>query len=130
MDITGIDIAAVATLVGSIGTAATAVVKAVQAGRKAEAADARAIAIELQREQAKKERDQEIENLKSEVKLLQHENRETRERLNEGNTHFIRLESEVKETNGLLREIIGALNNKGLIISGSQKLARDSRLEL
>ena len=39
MDITGIDIAAVATLVGSIGTAATAVVKAVQAVRKAEAAD-------------------------------------------------------------------------------------------
>lgn len=130
LDITGIDIAAVATLVGSIGTAATAVVKAVQAVRKAEAADARAVAIELQREQAKKERDQEIENLKSEVKLLQHENRETRERLNEGNTHFVRLESEVKETNGLLREIIGALNNKGLIISGSPKVARDSRMEL
>lgn len=117
MDITGIDIAAVATLVGSIGTAATAVVKAVQAVRKAEAADARAVAIELQREQAKKIRDQEIENLKSEVKLLQHENRETRERLNEGNTHFVRLESEAKETNGLLREIIGALNINGL--SGS-----------
>lgn len=117
MDITGIDIAAVATLVGSIGTAATAVVKAVQAVRKAEAADARAVAIELQREQSKKERDQEIENLKSEVKLLQHENRETRERLNEGNTHFVRLESEAKETNGLLREIIGALNINGL--SGS-----------
>lgn len=117
MDITGIDIAAVATLVGSIGTAATAVVKAVQAVRKAEAADARAVAIELQREQAKKIRDQEIENLKSEVKLLQHENRETRERLNEGNTHFVRLESEAKETNGLLREIIGAFNINGL--SGS-----------
>lgn len=130
MDITGIDIAAVATLVGSIGTAATAVVKAVQAGRKAEAADARAVAIELQREQAKKERDREIENLKSEVKLLQHENRETRERLNEGNSHFVRLESEVKETNGLLREIIGALNNNGLIISRSPKVVRDSRLEL
>ena len=130
MDITGIDIAAVATLVGSIGTAAAAVVKAVQAVRKAEAADARAIAIELQRVQAKKERDREIENLKSEVKVLQHENKEVRERLSEGNSHFVRLESEVKETNGLLREIIGALNNKGLIISGSPKAARDSRLEL
>lgn len=130
MDITGIDIAAVATLVGSIGTAVAAVVKALQAGRKAEAADARAIAIELQREQAKKERDREIENLKSEVKLLQHENRETRERLNEGNTHFVRLESEAKETNGLLREIIGALRNKGLVISETHKAARDAGLEL
>lgn len=130
MDITGIDIAAIATLVGSIGTAVAAVVKAIQATKKAEAADARSVAIELSREQAKKDRDMEIETLKSEVKLLQHENRETRERLNEGNSHFVRLESEVKETNGLLREIIGALNNKGLIISGSPKVARDSRLEL
>lgn len=130
MDITGIDIAAVATLVGSIGTAAAAVVKAVQAVRKAEAADARAIAIELQREQAKKERDREIENLKTEVKVLQHENKEVRERLSEGNGHFVRLEVEAKETNGLLREIIGALRNSGFVISKSPKLSRDSGLEL
>ena len=130
LNITGIDIAAVATLVGSIGTAATAVVKAVQAVRRAEAADARAVAIELQREQAKKERDLEIENLKSEVKLLQHENNETRERLNEDNSHFVRLESEAKETNGLLRELIGALRNRGLVISETHKVARDAGLEL
>ncbi len=123
MDITGIDIAALAGFVGSMGTAIASVFKAKQADR-------RSSEIEVAREQSKKDRDREIEALKSEVKLLQHENRETRERLNEGNTHFVRLESEVKETNGLLREIIGALNNKGLIISGSPKVARDSRLEL
>jgi peptidoglycan hydrolase CwlO-like protein len=123
MDITGIDIAALAGFVGSMGTAIASVLKAKQADR-------RSSEIEVAREQSKKDRDREIESLKSEVKLLQHENRETRERLNEGNTHFVRLESEVKETNGLLREIIGALNNNGLIISGSQKVARDSRLEL
>lgn len=123
MDITGIDIAALAGFVGSMGTAIASVLKAKQADR-------RTLEIEIAREQSKKDRDQEIESLKSEVKLLQHENRETRERLNEGNSHFIRLESEVKETNGLLREIIGALNNKGLIISGSPKASRDSRLEL
>lgn len=123
MDITGIDIAALAGFVGSMGTAIASVLKAKQADR-------RSSEIEVAREQSKKDRDREIEVLKSEVKLLQHENRETRERLNEGNTHFVRLESEVKETNGLLREIIGALNNKGLIISGSPKVARDSGLEL
>ena len=123
MDITGIDIAALAGFVGSMGTAIASVLKAKQAER-------RSSEIEIAREQSKKDRDREIEALKSEVKLLQHENRETRERLNEGNSHFVRLESEVKETNGLLREIIGALNNKGLIISGSSKVARDSRLEL
>ena len=124
------DIAAVATLVGSIGTAVAAVVKAVQAGRKAEAADARAVAIELQRGQAKKDRDREIENLKTEVRVLQHENKEVRERLSEGNGHFVRLEVEVKETNGLLREIIGALRNKGLVISETHKVACDAGLEL
>ena len=123
MDITGIDIAALAGFVGSMGTAIASVLKAKQAER-------RSSEIEIARAQSKKDRDREIEALKSEVKLLQHENRETRERLNEGNSHFVRLESEVKETNGLLREIIGALNNKGLIISGSSKVARDSRLEL
>ena len=123
MDITGIDIAALAGFVGSMGTAIASVLKAKQADR-------RSSEIEVAREQSKKDRDREIESLKSEVKLFQHENRETRERLNEGNTHFVRLESEVKETNGLLREIIGALNNKGLIISGSPKVARDSRMEL
>lgn len=123
MDITGIDIAALAGFVGSMGTAIASVLKAKQADR-------RSSEIEVAREQSKKDRDREIESLKSEVKLLQHENEEVRERLSEGNTHFVRLESEVKETNGLLREIIGALNNKGLIISGSPKVARDSRLEL
>lgn len=130
MDITGMDIAAVATLVGSIGTAATAVVKAVQAVRKAEAADARAIAIELQREQAKKERDQEIQDLKTEVALLKAFKDDAEKRLLDGNNHFVRLEGEVRETNGLLREIIGALRNKGLVISDTKKAARDSRLDI
>ena len=130
MDITGIDIAAVATLVGSIGTAATAVVKAVQAVRKAEAADARAVAIELQREQAKKDRDRENENLKMEVALLKAFKDDAEKRLLDGNNHFVRLEGEVKETNGLLREIIGALRNSGFVISKSPKLSRDSGLDL
>ena len=130
MDITGVDIAAVATLVGSIGTAVAAVVKAVQATKKAEAADARSVAIELSREQAKKERDQEIQALKTEVALLKASKEDTDKRLLDGNNHFVRLEGEVRETNGLLREIIGALRNKGLVISESPKAARDSRLEL
>lgn len=123
MDITGIDIAALAGFVGSMGTAIASVLKAKQADR-------RSSEIEVAREQSKKDRDREIESLKSEVKLLQHENKEVRERLSEGNGHFVRLEGEVKETNGLLREIIGALRNKGLVISETHKVARDAGLEL
>lgn len=120
MDITGIDIAAVATLVGSIGTAVAAVVKAVQAGRKAEAADARAIAIELQREQAKKERDREIENLKTEVAVLKELHKETKERLAEGTNQFKALDDKVDTTNSLLNQIVGALKNSGLKFDGGK----------
>lgn len=130
MNIVGLDLVQVGTLVGSIGTTIVAVIKAVQATKKANQADARSVAIELAREQSKKDRDREIQELKTEVALLKVSKEATDKRLNEGNQHFVRLESEVKETNGLLREIIGALNNKGLIISGSPKAARDSRLEL
>lgn len=130
MNIVGLDLVQVGTLFGSIGTTIVAVIKAVQATKKANQADARSVAIELARQQSKKDRDQEIQALKTEVALLKASKEDTDKRLNEGNQHFTRLESEVKETNGLLREIIGALNNKGLIISGSPKVARDSRLEL
>lgn len=123
MELTGIDWAFIAGLAGTF-------LKSLLSDRKAAKAEDQARSIVADREQTKQERDREIESLKSEVKLLQHENKEVRERLSEGNGHFVRLESEVKETNGLLREIIGALNNNGLIISGSPKVARDSRLEL
>lgn len=117
MDITGIDIAAVATLVGSIGTAVAAVVKAVQAVRKAEAADARAIAIELAREKTKQERDAEVEKLKIDVAVLNRLNKETEKRLAEGTNQFKALDDKVDKTNSLLHEILGALNNWGLDVS-------------
>lgn len=116
MDITGIDIAAVATLVGSIGTAVAAVVKALQAGRKAEAADARAIAIELAREKTKQERDAEVEKLKIDVAVLNRLNQETEKRLAEGTNQFKELDTKVDTTNNLLHEILGALKNRGLEI--------------
>lgn len=116
MSITGIDIAAVATLVGSIGTATAAVVKALQAGRKAEAADARAIAIELAREKTKQERDAEVEKLKIDVAVLNRLNQETEKRLAEGTNQFKELDTKVDTTNNLLHEILGALKNRGLEI--------------
>lgn len=123
MELTGIDWAFIAGLAGTF-------LKSLLSDRKAAKAEDQARSIVADREQTKQERDREIENLKTEVKLLQHENKEVRERLSEGNGHFVRLEGEVKETNGLLREIIGALRNKGLVISETHKAARDAGLEL
>lgn len=116
MDITGIDIAAVAGLVGTTGTAIVSIVKAVQASRKAGDADRRALDIELAREKTKRERDQELQSLKTEVAVLKALQNETNKRLAEGTDQFKDLDAKVDTTNNLLHEILGALKNRGLEI--------------
>ena len=117
MDITGIDIAAVAGLVGTTGTAIVSIVKAVQASRKAGDADRRALDIELAREKTKRERDQELQSLKTEVAVLKALQDEVNKRLAEGTDQFKALDDKVDKTNSLLHEILGALNNWGLDVS-------------
>jgi septal ring factor EnvC (AmiA/AmiB activator) len=117
MDITGIDIAAVAGLVGTTGTAIVSIVKAVQASRKAGDADRRALDIELAREKTKRERDQELQSLKTEVAVLKALQDETNKRLAEGTDQFKALDDKVDKTNSLLHEILGALNNRGFDVS-------------
>lgn len=117
MDITGIDIAAVAGLIGTTGTAIVSIVKAVQASRKAGDADRRALDIELAREKTKRERDQELQSLKTEVAVLKALQDETSKRLAEGTDQFKALDDKVDKTNSLLHEILGALNNWGLDVS-------------
>ena len=117
MDITGIDIAAVAGLVGTTGTAIVSIVKEVQASRKAGDADRRALDIELAREKTKRERDQELQSLKTEVAVLKALQDETNKRLAEGTDQFKALDDKVDKTNSLLHEILGALNNCGLDVS-------------
>ena len=84
MELTGIDWAFLAGLAGTF-------LKSLLSDRKAAKAEDQARSIVADREQTKQERDREIENLKTEVKVLQHENKEVRERLSEGNGHFVRL---------------------------------------
>ena len=117
MDITGIDIAAVAGLVGTTGTAIVSIVKAVHASRKAGDADRRALDIELAREKTKRERDQELQSLKTEVAVLKALQDETNKRLAEGTDQFKALDDKVDKTNSLLHEILGALNNRGFDVS-------------
>lgn len=120
MDITGIDIAAVAGLVGTTGTAIVSIVKAVQASRKAGDADRRALDIELAREKTKRERDQELQSLKTEVAVLKALQDETNKRLAEGTDQFKALDDKVDKTNSLLNQIVGALKNSGLKFDGGK----------
>lgn len=118
MDITGIDIAAIAGLVGTTGTAIVSVIKALQAHKKANDAERRSLEIELAREQTKKERDWEIESLKTKIAILEELHKETKERLAEGNNQFKALDDKVDTTNSLLNQILGALKNAGLKFEG------------
>lgn len=118
MDITGIDIAAIAGLIGTTGTAIVSVIKAIQALKKARDAEQHSIEIELAREVTKKERDKEIETLKTEVAVLKQLHIETKERLAEGTNQFKALDDKVDTTNSLLNQILGALKNAGLKFEG------------
>lgn len=118
LDITGIDLVAVGGIIGATGTAVASVIKALQAKKEATAAAQRAFEIELARERTKKERDKEIENLKSEVRVLEILHQETKERLAEGTNQFKELDNKVDTTNKLLNQIVGALKNSGLKFNG------------
>lgn len=97
IDFSAIDVgtiaAAVGTFLGSYKVASKA---------KSEAKDAkdRAEAIAKDREVTKIERD-------TKIALLEAKCSEMEKRLNEGNDRFERFEKELKETNGMLRELIG-----------------------
>jgi septal ring factor EnvC (AmiA/AmiB activator) len=118
MNITGIDIAGVTTLIAAIGTAIVSVIKAIQALKKARDAEQHSIGIELAREVTKKERDREIETLKTEVAVLKELHNEVKERLAEGTNQFKALDDKVDTTNSLLNQILGALKNAGLKFEG------------
>ena len=120
MDITGIDLVAVAGIITATGTAVASVVKALQAHRKAADADRRATEIELAREKTKQERDHEIEMLKTEVAVLKALQEEMNKRLAEGTNQFKALDDKVDTTNNLLNQIVGALKNSGLKFSGAE----------
>ena len=109
MDITGIDIAAIVTGFGSLGGCIAAGVKAIKSGNEALAAKADAAAIIEARKETAEQRNAEVEKLNTEIEVLKNEVSNHDRRLKEGLERFDNLESELKETNGLLREILGAI---------------------
>lgn len=103
MDFTGIDIAALLTSFGAF-------FKGFLSDARASKAESKANDIEVQRSEAKLERDKEIQELKRQLSVLEAKSEWSDKRLKEGDEHFIRVENELKETNGLLRELLGRIN--------------------
>ena len=97
LDISAIDIGTIAT---AVGTFLGSYKMASKAKNEAKDAMERAEAIAKAREVTKIERD-------TKIAILEEKCSEMQKRLDEGNDRFDRFEKELKETNGMLRELIG-----------------------
>lgn len=123
IDITGLDIVKLLAGLAGIITGITGLVKALNSIKEAKAAKADAAAIVQARKETAEQRDAEVEKLNTQIQVLKNEISNHDRRLQEGSERFTSLETEVKETNGLLREILGALKIKfNLPVDGSGKI--------
>lgn len=123
MDITGFDIVKFFAGLAGVITGITGLVKAIKSTSEAKSAKADAAAIVEARKETAEQRNAEVEQLNTKIEVLTNEVKNHDRRLNEGNEKFAALEGEIKETNGLLREILGALKIKfNLPIDGSGKI--------
>lgn len=123
MDITQTDFTNIVTFFVGIG----ALIKGFLSDNKANKAETRARDIEEDRALTKVQRDQEVQELKTTVAVLQTQYEEVRKRLAEGNEQFKALDDKVDTTNNrlnitndLLNQIVGALKNSGLKFNGGE----------
>lgn len=112
MDITGIDIAAGFTAAASFVGACGAAIKAFGALKQAKEAQQQVVVIQRERKTQSELRDSQIVRLQGELKVVKSQLANHDHRLDEGNARFDALQLELKETNGLLRETLGAIKVK------------------
>lgn len=114
MDFSQIDFTKIAAFFAGVG----ALIKGFLSDSKANKAEAHARDIEEARVLTKVQRDQEVQELKTAVAVLQAQYKEVQTRLAEGNTQFKALDDKVDTTNRILNQILGALKNSGLKFNG------------
>lgn len=123
VNLTAVEIIKILGAIAAVITGITALVKAFGSLKEARAAKAEAEAIVQARKKTAEQRDNQVEQLNTKIEVLKNEVKNHNRRLNEGTEKFATLEGEIKETNGLLREILGALKIKfNLPIDGNGTL--------
>lgn len=121
MDITGIDIVALSTGFASFCGTIGAVLKAFKSEASAKAAQQQTVTIQVERKAQSEFRDAQVQEMRTEIAVLKHEQQSHSVRLDEGQRQFDSLSKELKEQNGLLREVLGALRMKfNLPLTGTQ----------
>lgn len=101
------------TAVAGVLTALVSLVKAIQATSQAKSARDEAEAIKAARILTQAAREKEYQGLQTRVAVAEATIASQGKRLDEGNNKFDLFEREMKENNGLLRELIGVLKASG-----------------
>lgn len=112
MDITGLDIIKFLAGLTGVITGITGLVKAIKSTSEAKTAIAQTELIQEQRKAQAVLRDEQVQELKTGLAVVQEQIKNHASRLNDGDEKFEAFASELKEQNGLLREILVALKIK------------------
>ena len=112
MDITGLDIIKFLAGLTGVITGITGLVKAIKSTSEAKDAKAQTELIQEQRKAQTVLRDEQVQELKTGLAVMQEQIKNHASRLNDGDEKFEAFAGELKEQNGLLREILVALKIK------------------
>lgn len=112
VDITGLDIIKFLAGLTGVITGITGLVKAIKSTSEARDAKAQTELIQEQRKAQTELRDEQVQELKTGLAVVQEQIKNHASRLNDGDEKFEAFAGELKEQNGLLREILVALKIK------------------
>lgn len=111
MDITGIDIAALGTALGSIGGTIAAIIKAVKSGNEAASAKAETEIIQTERKKQAEFRDKQVQDLNTKYAVLENRISANDKRLDEGTANFKQLDSKIDDLRNTVDNKIDGLSS-------------------
>lgn len=111
LDITGIDIAALGTAIGSIGGTIAAIIKAVKSGNEAAAAKAETETIQTERKKQAEFRDKQVQELNTKYAVLENRISANDKRLDEGAANFKQLDSKIDDLRNTVDNKIDGLSS-------------------
>ena len=111
LDITGIDIAALGTALGSIGGTIAAIIKAVKSGNEAASAKAETETIQTERKKQAEFRDRQVQDLNTKYAVLENRISANDKRLDEGTANFKQLDSKIDDLRNTVDNKIDGLSS-------------------
>lgn len=124
LDITGINIAALGTAIGSIGGTIAAIIKAVKSGNEAAAAKAETETIQMERKKQAEFRDKQVQDLNTKYAVLENRISANEKRLDEGTANFKQLDSKIDDLRNTVDNKIDGLSSSVNQLIGEVRAGR------